>query len=101
MLLVMCMVLNELRVVHESIRPLVEDVTDLPLLFTTAMRIRFLISEYFSRRWEAMGLGLGLGLAHAQKECEALQVCSRSAVILQLATSAAKATPFLIIQRSP
>ena len=75
MLLVMCMVLNELRVVHESIRPLVEDVTDLPLLFTTAMRIRFLISEYFSRRWEAMGLGL----AHAQKEYAALQVCSRSA----------------------
>ena len=38
---------------------------------------------------------VGLGLAQAQKECAALQVCSRSAVIRDLAASAAKPHPFL------
>ena len=66
MLLVECMALNELRIVHESIRPLVADVTDLPLLFTNVViiwqiQIFFLTSEYFSRRWEAEGPGLGCG----------------------------------------
>ena len=97
MLVVVCMTLKELRVVHEPTRPLVADVTDFTLFL--ADTIRFLTIQYFSRLWEAMGLGLGV--AHAQKESAALQVCSRSAVIHHLATSASKATPFLIIQRSP
>ena len=100
MLVVVCMTLKELRVVHEPIRLLVANVTDLTLFFhycheNLANTIRFLTIQYFSRLWEAMGV------AHAQKESAALQVCSRSAVIHHLATSASKATPFLIIQRSP
>ena len=39
MLVVVCMTLKELRVVHEPIRLLVADVTDLTLFFITAMRI--------------------------------------------------------------
>ena len=68
MLLVVCMALNELRAVQcpRIHRLLVADVTDLPLLFTTAViiwqiQLYFLTSEYFSRRWEAEGPGLGCG----------------------------------------